>query len=284
MYNARIESSTGEVLLLTGNENVYQIVSIDGLNPPPAQINTTPIVGMDGGLFNSSKLETRNIVITVRINGAVEKNRLQLYRYFRTKDWCRFFYSNGSLDVYIDGYVERVECGLFSNNETAQISIICPQPYFRALAEVVSDVSHTLGLFVFPFSIELGDPIPFSDYSASRVAEVINGSQSSTGVDIRIVFASSATTITIQNVTTGETMQLVYTFQTGDIVEISTYQGHKAVTLTRSGVVSNLFTALQPGASFFQLQPGGNYFAFITDGNDEDIRITFTHADEYRGV
>lgn len=284
MFKASIQNANSDVLQLTGDENAYQIVSIEGLNPPQALINTTPIVGMDGALFNSAKLETRNLVVTVRINGNVEKNRLRLYSLFRTKEWCRFYYSNDSLDVSIDGYVESVACGLFSSNETAQISIICPQPYFKALAEVVSDVSHTLGLFVFPFSIELGDPIPFSDYSASRVAEVVNGSQSSTGVDIRIVFASSATTITIQNVTTGETMKLVYAFQDGDVVEISTYQGRKAITLTRSGVVSNLFTALQPGASFFQLQPGGNYFAFITDGNDENIRITFNHADEYRGV
>lgn len=284
MYKASIQNSNGEVLLLTDDENVYQIVSIDGLNPPPALINTTPIVGMDGGLFNSAKLGTRNIVITVRINGAVEKNRLRLYSYFRTKEWCRFFYANGSLDVYIDGYVEKVECGLFSNSETAQISIICPRPYFRSLATIVSDVSHTLGLFVFPFSIEIDDPIPFSDYNTGRVAEVTNGSQSSTGVDIRIVFASSATTITIQNVSTGETMKLNYSFQTGDVVEISTYQGRKAITLTRSGVVSNLFSALQSGATFFQLRPGSNFFAFTTDGNDETIQITFGYADEYRGV
>lgn len=284
MYKASIQNATGDVLQLTGDENAYQIVSIEGLNPPQALINTTPIVGMDGALFNSSKLETRNLVITVRINGPVEKNRLRLYSFFRTKEWCRFYYSNDSLDVSIDGYVESVACGLFSNSETAQISIICPRPYFRAISAVVSDVSHTLGLFVFPLSIEVDEPIPFSDYSASRVSDVANGSQSSTGVAIRIVFTSSATMVKLQNVTTGEIMQLDYAFQADDVVDISTYQGSKSITLTRAGVASNLFSALQAGSTFFQLQPGSNYFSFVTDGDDETIGITFTHYDEYRGV
>ena len=115
MYTAKIENVNGEVMLLTNKESKYQVISITGLNPPKAQINTTPIVGLDGAKFNSSKLETRNIVITIRLNGDVEANRQALYNFFVTKKWCRFYYTNGSRNVYIDGYIDSVECDLFSS-------------------------------------------------------------------------------------------------------------------------------------------------------------------------
>ena len=153
MYTAQIENSSGNLFTLTGNEPVYQILSITGLNPPNAQINTTTIVGLDGAVFNSSKLETRNLVLTIKINGDVETNRLLLYSYFKTKDKCTFYYSNNSRDVSIEGYVESVECDLFSNNELAQISIICPYPYFKALTQIITDFSNVTPQFVFPFSI-----------------------------------------------------------------------------------------------------------------------------------
>ena len=199
MYEAKIQNVDGGVLLLTGDEPVYQVISITGLNPPKAQINTTSIVGLDGVLFNSSKLETRNIVLTVKINGNVETNRLNLYNFFRTKEWCKFYYSNDSVDVFIEAYVESVECDLFSNSEIAQISIICPYPYFKSLTEIVTDISSTLGLFVFPFSINLGESVAFSSYDYIRSANVYNGSESETGVIIIITLSGPINSIEIRN-------------------------------------------------------------------------------------
>ena len=153
MYNAKIQNKNGQILVLTQKEQIYQLISIEGLNPPNGTINTTVIVGMDGALYNSSKLETREIVIILKINGETEQNRLALYSYFRTKEWCRFYYSNESRSVYIDGYVTNVECSLFDQEEIAQITIICPAPYFSDITEIIDDISSTVSLFTFPFFI-----------------------------------------------------------------------------------------------------------------------------------
>ena len=82
MYTAAIENASGSVYVLTGDEPVYQVLSIQGLNPPSAQLNVTNIVGLDGAKYNSARLNTREIVVTVKITGEVEKNRLNLYKYF----------------------------------------------------------------------------------------------------------------------------------------------------------------------------------------------------------
>jgi len=282
MYEAKIENKNGQVLVLTGDEPIYQVINIMGLNPPAAQINTTTIVGLDGARFNSARLETRNIVLTVKINGDVETNRLNLYSYFRTKEWCQFYYSNSSRDVSIVGYVESVECGLFSNAETAQISILCPYPYFKALTEIVSDISSTLGLFVFPFSINIGSPIPISSYTENPVANIYNASETEVGVTITISFESAATSVMIKNTDTGDTLTLNYAFEAGDVVTINTRKGQKAVSLLRNADTINIFSALQRGSVFFQLASGLNVFSYQSIGGDANIQFRFNT--EYRGV
>lgn len=287
MFTAKIENSSGNVLTLTGNEPVYQVIDITGLNPPPAQINTTTIVGLDGAVFNSSKLQTRNLVLTIKINGNVETNRLMLYSYFRTKDWCKFYYSNNTLDVSIEGYVESVECDLFTNNEIAQISILCPYPYFRSLNEVIQDFSNVQKLFVFPFSINIDDPIVISTLEDSGGVAIYNNSESETGVLIYIDFLDSASSVEIKNTKTGDDFEINYSFLENDTVIINTNKGKKSITLLRNGVLTNLFSALQAGSVFFQLLPGVNNFEYLVSGsssNNNDVLITFKYYNIYRGV
>jgi len=286
MYTARIENSSGQMLTLTQNESEFQVVSIKGLNPPPAQINTTSIAGLDGAKFNSSKLDTRNVVLTIKINGNVEENRLLLYQMFRTKESCVFYYSNNSLDVSIDGYIETVECDLFSNNEMMQISIVCPYPYFKNIDEIIADISNEVGSFTFPFSINIGDPIPFSVYTSNRITEVINNSESQTGIIIEIYILNSVNKIQIKNTNSGDSLILQYNFLTGDKITINTNKGSKSIRLLRDGANINIFSALQQGSVFLQLAVGVNPFGYLVDNgeNDNDVSIKFNYSTIYRGV
>ena len=286
MFTAKIENFNGDVLTLTGKEPIYQIISIIGLNPPKAQINTTKIAGMDGATFNSSKLGMRNVVLTVKINGDVETNRLNLYSYFQTKSWCKFYYSNDTLDVFIEGYVESVECDLFSAREMAQISILCPYPYFQSIAENTASSSSVIGGFVFPFSINVNEPIPISEISPQGAIQVYNSAESETGTIIEINFRMNASSVELLNTRTGETFELDYAFLQNDKVIVNTRKGAKSITLVRNGVVSNLFSALKKGSAFFQLSPAINIIDYSVDGQIESgaVFIVFKFHNAYRGV
>ena len=281
MYTAKIQNKNGQILVLTQKEQVYQLQSIEGLNPPQGTVNTTVIVGMDGALYNSAKLQTREIVITMKINGEVEQNRLALYSYFRTKEWCRFFYTNESRNVYIDGYVTNVECSIFAQEEIAQITILCPAPYFSDLTEIIDDISSTVSLFTFPFTINQTEPIPISELIENRQANVINGSETEVGIKIEVTFYSSATSIEIRNATTGEDITVNYDFQNLDVLKIVTIKGQKSLRLMRNGTEINLFPALVKGSVLFQLQVGSNILESQSDG---DVQIKLYHSNLYRGV
>lgn len=275
------------MLKLTGKEPLYQVINIQGLNPPNAQINTSTIVGMDGAVFNSSKLQTRNLVLTVKINGDIEQNRLNLYSYFRTKEWCKFYYANGSLDVSIEGYVDTVECNLFTNAEMAQISIICPYPYFRSIYEVSQDFTNVLKKFVFPFSINIGSPVVISEIDDSGIVKIFNSSEAENGFIAYVNFLDNASSLEIINTFTGDDFKVTYSFLENDSLIINTNKGKKSINLIRSGAVINLFQALQTGSVFLQLLPGINTFNYKVSGsveNNDDIRIILKYYNIFRGV
>lgn len=303
MFIARIENKIGEVLRLTQDESEFQVVRIDGLNPPNAQINTLSMANIDGARYNSSKLETREIVITIRLNGAgaiTEANRQRLYRFFPTKEWCKFYYTNNFRDVFIECYANSVEVSPFDNGQTMQVSLLCPQPYFKSLALIIDDISKELSRFEFPFSFgsngatnptvqvweETDDAIPFSEIEMDRVTNVYNNSESECGMIIEIYIVRSVNTITIQNTDTGEFLTLNYQFNPEDKVIINTNKGEKSILLIRSGITSNIFPSLVKGSSFFQLNIGNNYFGYTLGEGVEvsRVHILFKHHTVYRGV
>lgn len=286
MFICKIENTKNNIIRLTQSENKYQIIGITGLTPPSAQINISNIAGQDGGRFNSSKLNERNVVITIKLNGNVEENRINLYSFFRNKEWCKFYYKNGTRDVYIEGYVESFDGELFTNKEIMQISIICPNPYFKDMNEIVDDISKSLAAFEFPFAINEDDPIPTSTIDTSRVTNVSNDSESETGLIIEIDLLNNANKIQINNVSTGEIFTLNYTFLENDKIVIDTNKGNKSISLIRNAKTINLFTAMKKGSTFFQLNIGDNFFSYLVDNgtNDDAIHIVFKHYTLYGGV
>lgn len=284
MFTLKVENKKSEILKLTQNESDFQVIGVTGLNPANAQINRSTIAGLDGTKFNSAKLEERNIVITLKLNGDVEGNRIKLYRYFSTKQWCKIYYKNSNRDVYIEGYVETCEIDLFSDSEIMQISIICPNPYFKALAEIVDDISKIIALFEFPFSIE--DPIPFSEIDLSKITNVQNNSEIETGVIIEVEFLKNINKLLIRNTDTGQTMTFNYAFKDGDFLAIDTNKGCKSLKLVREAKEINIFGALSKTSEFIQLQVGDNYFSYLADDgeNDDGVSIRFKHYTLYGGV
>lgn len=285
MYCLTVQNKIGDLLTLTQNESVYQIQKIEGLSPPNAQVNLTPIVGLDGAVFNSSKLETREIVLYIKINGNAEKNRVNLYTFFPVKDSVVLYFKNGERDVFIEGVVQSFECDLFAQGQIAQISVLCPYPYFKSVQEIVDDVSNVHSLFTFPFTID-EEGIPISEYIENRETWILNESQTETGLVIKANFSGSVHKLDIRNTLTGEDFTISYNFIDGDVLTINTNKGQKSVTLLRSGTFYNLFSAVQVGSVFLQLHAGANPIAFAADegASDDNVQILFYRRTEYRGV
>ena len=284
MYTLTVQNPRGETLKLTQDESNYQIVRIDGLNPPKANINSTQIAGMDGSRFKSAYVNMRNVVVLIAINSDVEKNRLRLYSFFGTGKWCKLYYANDSRNVYCEGYCEAIDCSLFDIKQQLQISIICPDPYFKSLTEIVNDISKTFSAFTFPFAIaESG--IEFSIIESHREAEVINPGEITCGVIIRMrAEIDGIVNPIIRNVTTGEFLGVETTLNHGDVLEINTNKGQKAIIKYVNDIPQNEINGLMDGSTWFQLEPGVTKYYYEADANETYLKIEFVHNILYEGV
>lgn len=284
MFTLTVENANGNKLTLTQNESVYQVVSVTGLNPPKATLYTNQIAGMDGAKFKSSKLSTRNIVITVKPNGNVEANRQNLYRYFQGGKWCKIFYKNANRDVYAEGYVETIEGGLFTNDERLQISIVCPNPYWKSLYEIQEDISKVFAMFEFPFAIEEAG-IVFSEFDVFREAEVVNRSDIECGMVVTLTAtADGISNPIIYDADTGKFIRLDLTLNEGDSVVINTNQGEKSVKKIVDGVSSNAINAFGLNSSWLQLKIGVNHFTYTAEANEGFLYVALEYNVLYEGV
>ena len=284
MYTLRIENPNGETIDLTGDESRYQISQITGLNPPNANIYLTAIAGMDGERYKSSHVDMRNIVITIAINGNVEQNRLRLYNFFGTGKWCKIFFKNNARNVYIEGYCEQVELNHFALKQTMQISIICPEPFFKSLSQIVIDISMVHAAFEFPFAIE-APGIEFSVIEPGREATIYNEGEVATGLIIRLTsLVDGISNPIIRNVETGNYLGVATTLNEGNVLMINTNKGKKSVQKYIGGATINAISSLMPGSTWFQLHSGLNSFVYSTDEAPENLKVEFAYNILYEGV
>ena len=262
LFTLIAENARGDKLQLTQNP-AYGVIDVSGLSPAAATVNTSVIATSDGSIYNSSRVNSRNIVITIALIQEPEINRIALYKIFKTKQFCKLYYKNGLRDVFIEGYVESFECGLFSISEQAQISIICPNPFFKNVNSTISYIT--------------------IDSNAVE-STIINNGDIASGVEIQITASGETINPKITNVDTHEYFELYFVMQSGDIINISTYSGEKSITLRRNGTTQNIINSVNRSSVWLQLNYGKNNFVYSAKEGENNLEVTMTHTDLFEGV
>lgn len=153
---------------LTDTSSGFAIMSIDGLGPVKADVNTTDIASFDGALYNSARVGSRNIVFNFRFfaKPTIEATRLMSYKIFPVKRKVKLEFETDTRTSSIEGYVESNEPDIFSENEGCQVSIICPDPYFVSSGDGGTEelvFSTAEPNFEFPFSNELDFEVVYGE-------------------------------------------------------------------------------------------------------------------------
>ena len=110
----------------------FLITDIRGITPIKADINFTSITTNDGGLFNSARIDTRNITMKLVYfpKPTIEDTRLMSYKFFPVKKEVTLEFETDTRKAEIKGYVESNDINIFTKTEYSAISILCPDPYF----------------------------------------------------------------------------------------------------------------------------------------------------------
>lgn len=283
MFTLKAQNKAGQTIELTHND-AYTITSISGLDPPDATINTTRNTYVDGSVYNSSYVGNRQLTITLVINSPAETNRINLYKYFKTKREIRLFYKNDTRDVYIDGYIQSMQISIFDKKQVAQITIMCPKYEFNAVDEDMVAFSTIESLFEFPFAIEESG-MEFSKIVIGEEKNVFNDGELETGITIEIYANGAVKNPTIYNVDTNEYFIIETTINRGDALLINTKINEKCVMLTAAnGEKKSLIGTLKEGSTWFKLSQGDNIFIATAAGNPQNMNAICIKQDQYEGV
>lgn len=290
-----------ELELMRPDLSGFIVESITGLGPVKADIGITDVATYDGGVYNSARLNTRNIVMKLKfMDGysgySIEDIRHKSYKYFPVKAKIKFRIITDNRTLEIDGHIESNEPDIFSDKEGCSISIICPQPYFYGVGEDNKYVfSGVEPLFEFPFSNEsLEVPlIEMGDIKIVYQGLLVYKGDAEVGVKITLHAYDEVHNITIYNTGTRETMFIdtdkIYLLTGSGIIArdeiiINTVEDDMYIWLLRDGRYINILNCIDKDADWFQLSAGDNIFAYTAETGQENLTFTIEHKVIYKGV
>ena len=152
MFQLTIERlRDGESLVMTQNEDKWQLTEVDGLEVPEINISNYEVASMDGVRISSIRMPDRDIIVTLALKGNVDDNRRQIHNLMRVRSVMRLHFVTDSRRVYIDGYLKSIISNRFSELTMMDLTFNCPDPYFKDEFGVQANMSREYGQWVFPF-------------------------------------------------------------------------------------------------------------------------------------
>ena len=284
MFDLILENDNGDQLTF-GQGTPFTVTEIQGLNPPSATINTSQIAMVDGGKFNSSKLNMRTINIAFAIEYQPAANRIEIYKVLKSKQWVKMYYNGEYRQVFIEGYIQSIDISYFAMKQIVTCAILCPSPYFKEAQEIVDSLVNIVGMFHFPFASTAEPQLIMGNIFNELGMVIENGGDVDTGIIIVMYARSPISNPKVFNYITHDFIGVQYDMQTADQITIDTRKGEKSVTLLRGGVETNLFNYLMEGSTWLQLDASGSTFVHeVGTGDASSLNLTIKHYNLFEGV
>lgn len=284
MIKLELENESKNVINIDDDVN-YQLISATGFTSPSAEIFRSKSPNKKGSKYNGSTLNERYITLVIKILGDVEVNRNKLYAWIDSEQYVKINYQNKLKNVYCEGYIEESDIPMFADNETIAVNLVCPDPYWKDLESIYTDISTLVSEFTFPFAIDK-EGIPFSTILSDNQTNVFNAGNE-TGIMIQAIFSGNVTGLKIFN--GNDISQYIkfknsLTFNEGDLLDINTDSSPKTITRIKAdGTKENILKYVDGRPFWFTLKKGNNVFGY--ECNDEtlvDLKIMFNN--KYLGV
>lgn len=271
----------------------FAVVNMDGLGPGQATITTNEWVAIDGASVVYTHVPKRNITMELRFiprNGleSVADIRRRSYLYFPLKKKIHLLFEtrdnrNNTMYYAIDGYVEKNEPKIWSEEEGTNISIICENPYFEGTTpeyESFTQIEPSIH-----FALPTADQFPMFPVSKRRKVtdtEAFNTCTMDVGGIFLIKANGNVVNPLIYNVTTNERLGLNYTMTDGEIIIIDTRMGQKSI---RDYVTKeNKLQYLMINSKWLTFRPGINIIGIHADAGFENMDASLEFQTLYPGI
>ncbi len=263
----------------------YFLKKIDGTGNIRQTVNTFKAPDQDGAFYISSTLDMRNIILEGTVVADTPDDA-----YARRQLFLKIFSPklNGTL-VYRDRQIACVveEAGFTVSSRQRIpnffVSLLCPSPFFETLDEVREELASWIPLFKFALEIpESG--MEFGMRQPSQIITVENIGDVSCGCEIVFQALGTVTNPELLNIDTGEYIRLLTTMSAGDELRVYTHFAGKRVVSVNGTVITNVFSLLDTGSTFFQLTAGVNTLRYDASVNMELLEVSIYYRPQFLGV
>lgn len=246
------------------------ISNIDGLDPVKATIVSSSFAQLDGAQYQSSRRETRNLLMTMLLEpdyavGTARDLRNKLYSFFMTEKRVSLrFVHAGGLSVDIVGVVESFDSALFSASPEVTVSVLCFDPDFFD-PDVVAVAGSTVET-----SVETT-----IDYEGSV----------ETGITFTMTLDRDVDEFTIYHTPEDgvvRTLQFSSPLVSGSVLTIVTSPGDKSATVIDGTGERSVLYGISPYSNWINLFPGDNQVRVYAEG--AAVPYTIEYTTKYGGL
>lgn len=303
IYSIDVTNFKGETInidLFNPEASGLLISDITGITPIGANINTTNYGVLDGAVYNSARIDPRqiNIMMYLLEKPTIEITRQEiLYRHFPLKKPVKIRFNTDRRSSVITGYVESVETPIFTDKEETNVSILCPDPFFYEDEVRTKRLLRALPEFEFPFSNEslteklicfgdiYDDPMSIINYEGDgEIGCTIHlrakGNNPVVNPTIFDVYNNQKLTVNTEKIKT----ITGYDFKAGDEIIISSVAGKKYMNYQHGGVYQDIINAFPLRMTWFTLKSGANLFGIKAEQNFENLTMEIEYIPTYEGV
>ena len=285
----KITCENGEYKIIFGEDSFspFLLASVDGIYSVKNNLVVSKNAMSDGGTFQGSTAEIRNIVLKVMVEPLHiwrQDSRDILYQLFSKDSFGTFIYEENGKRRKTKYRVESITQSEWKKR-LFTISLICEDPFFYGMSPVKYELGTYDGAFEFIHEF-ITDGEELGTRSNETIATIKNNlGTDGIGLNFKIQCVGNVVNPEVVKIETNErlslgTSSLPLSLSFGDILEITTSTNNKHVYL--NGEEINQY--LTEDAEFIQLSRGVNSIGYNAESGSENMQVTITYTPQYEGA
>jgi len=283
MKRVLCQDTSGNTVEFTYDGAPLRLADTNGFSAAAYTVNTAQSTGQDGENYLSSTANKRNPVITAEILSDYRTQRDRLYSFFQPRsEGAVFYYEDDSPGRKAGYYVESIDVEESGAVRQAVISLICPDPVWKALEDESISMAQLVGDVEFP--AEITGEFTASHRNENVMAIIPNDSNAARGLTITFEASGEVTNPALIEATRQKRLEVDVTLHSGDILTVTTGPNNKRVLLTSGGVTSNVNNRWVYGSTWLQAEPGRNIYRCTAESGEAALSATIRSTPAYWGA
>lgn len=264
----------------------YWLSKVEGIGQADFDVSSEKTANQDGELYKGATANKRNIVLTATVippDGTThDQVREKFFAFFVPRETGTLYFYDGGVARKIEYRAENCEFDMDGIFRDVTVSLVCPDPVFRAVQDDHADVAAIVGMIEWP--LELPAEFEVGVRHETRIANIVNPSSVSRGLTITFTATGEVVNPSLVEINRQTSFRILTIMHAEDRIIVTTAPNNKRVKLIRNGVESNINNLWEFGGTWLQVEPGENAFTFSVDSGDDALSVHLASTPQYWGV